>query len=509
VLILALGAAISAALTACVRSTSTEFQSARTASTSVGAPAPPSSRVTFEPIDGGSSYFARKSPHSAWMDGHILLGAWLEQPHTAAEVGYDAALGENIYWSLAGTPGRDRVNYNVIRAGRMHVSAPDVTGNSGSETVSYDGSDESDMNFGPGSNGWANNGTYNQSACTPSGSQCGYTTANFFYTGQPSSDGSTGYPINGTAIHQGYGKGVLFWETGQQAARFFDYSDILSADSYWITDGALQSPSQGGCALLPNDPTACGRGSGAGLTTAQAQLPANYEYDVTRLEQLQAINGSSKPVVVDVETGCPLNGGNSGKCARPPQSVAAAWHALIAGARGIIWFQHNFSGSCIDDRTLIDGSNPASGMYDCQQTPGVTLHDLVKALTSFNIEVRSLNGVLLSPTARGYASTTADVSTTAKVYNGSCYVFAGAGRPASPPPADQAVTFKLADPYTGPVFVIDENRIVHATGGAFHDTFANADTVHIYRIHGGSTCASPFLADLRAVPPVFRTAPSG
>ena len=86
--------------------------------------------------------------------------------------------------------------------------------------------------------------------------------------------------------------------------------------------------------------------------------------------------------------------------------IAAAWHALIAGARGIIWFQHNFGGPCIDFRTIIDGSNKASSQYNCQQTPGVTEHDVVVALTKFNSRVNSLNTVLLSPFADGYVSST-------------------------------------------------------------------------------------------------------
>lgn len=454
--------------------------------------------VTSRPIDGGSAYFASKSSHSGWMDRHVLLGAWLEQPLNATEVGYDRAMGDNIYWNLAGSP-RDpsnlRADYNVIRAGGMHASAPDTTANSGSETVAYDGSDESDLNFGPGSNRWLNNNTYNQDACAPPGSRCGFTVAKFFYTGQPSSDRSLGYPINGTAIHQGYGKGVLFWETKQQAAQFLKYSDMLSADSYWLTDSGLQAPSQGGCALLPNNRTACGNGSGPGLTYAQSHLPANYAYDVTELEQLQASTGRSKPVVVDVETGCPFSGGgNTGHCATPAQTVAAAWHALIAGARGILWFQHNFSGPCPDDRTFIDGSNPSSRMYSCQQTPGVTLHNMVQAITAFNQEVAHLNGVLLSPSAIGYVSTTGDVSTVAKAYRGSCYVFAGSGQLATPPPVDQSVTFKLADGYSGPVTVFDENRTVQASGGTFTDTFADANATHIYHIQGGSICARPGLA---------------
>ena len=75
--------------------------------------------------------------------------------------------------------------------------------------------------------------------------------AKFFYSGRPATYGSPGYPVGRKPITQGYGKGVLFWETDAQAAQFLSYSDTLSADSYWMTDADLSVPSQGGCALLP------------------------------------------------------------------------------------------------------------------------------------------------------------------------------------------------------------------------------------------------------------------
>jgi hypothetical protein len=446
------------------------------------------SGVSLRQIDGGPHYYADISSGSAWMDQHILLGAWLEQPLSAKEVRYDVAMGNNIYWNLAANPldRKDcggapcRVNFNVIRAAHMHASAPDVTKRSGSETVAYEGTDEPDMNFGPGSSGWNNNGVDNESACIPSGSQCGYTVAKFFYTGSPSSDGSPGYPIGKKPITQGFGKGVLFWETNAQAAKFLTYSDTLSADSYWMTDSDLDAPSQGGCALLPHSATACGNGAGSGLTTAQRALPANYAYNVTRLQQLQAMNGRSKPITVDVETGCP---GSDGSCITPAASRAAAWHAIIAGARGIIWFQHNFSGPCVDFNTFYDGSNRSSGMYNCKQTPGVTLHDVVQSVSAFNHKVARLNAVLLSPFAEHYVRTgSADVSVMAKYSGGRFYVFAASGKPARPPVNGQKVTFRLAGGYTGPVSVIGEHRTLHAVNGVFTDTFANADSVHIYEI---------------------------
>lgn len=486
----------------------------------------PAETVIFRPIDGGPNYFASLSPRSAWMDRHILLGAWDEQPQTLQDVENDAAMGDNIYWNLAGQP---RVTYAAIRTGGMRVSAPDTDRTSGSETVEYHGTDEADMNFGPGANGWNSNstcsggGAYRQCACEPANSQCGYTVSNFIATGNTAnvtpSTATTDYPTGAgqLPVDQGFGKGVLFWESDQQAAKFLRYSDISSADSYWMTDPDLSVPSQGGCALLPNRPTACTNSNASGLTNAQRELPANYAYNVYELERLQRLNGSFKPVAVDVETGCPFSGGQP-LCATPPETIAAAWHALIAGARGIIWFQHNFAGSCQDDRTFADGWNPSSSKYNCQQTPGVTIHDLVVDIKAFNQEVNSLNDVLLSDSAQGYVSVNGDVSTLPKAYGGDCYVFAGSGQPATPPPANQRVTFTLADGYSGPVTVYDENRTLQATNGAFSDKFADANSVHIYRIPGGTICShvgngaapvvgsGPHLAHLSLRPRSFRAA---
>ena len=466
--------------------------SAPSTATTPGTPTTPSTKpgqlpagVTLRQIDGGPNYFAKLSPGSAWMDQHMLLGAWEEQPLTSTEVSYDVAMGNNIYWNLAGNPldTKDcggapcRVNYNVIRADGMHVAASDTTSQTGPETVAYEGTDEADMNFGPGSEGWSPTGPYNNSSCIPSGSACGYTVAKFFDTGQPASYGSPGYPAGRKPVIQGYGKGVLFWESDAQAAAFLKYSAVASADSYWMTDSDLDVPSQGGCSLLPASSAECGNGNGPGLTTAQRALPANYAFNVAELEGL---TGHAKPITVDVETGCP---GSGGACTSPQAAVASAWQAIIAGARGIIWFQHNFSGNCVDFNTFYDGSNPSSPLYGCRQSPGVTLHDVVGAVSGFNHQVASLNTVLLAPFAENYVSAgKADVSVMAKYSQGTFYVFAASGTMASPPRNHQVVTVTVAGGYTGPVAVIGENRTLHAVHGVFTDSFANQDSVHIYKI---------------------------
>ena len=445
------------------------------------------------PIDGGANYFKRLYLGSGWADRHILLGAWEEQPQNLTDVRDDVAMGNNTYFNLGGTPGIDRVDYNVIREGGMHAFAPERTSHSGSETIGYEGIDESDMDYGPGTRGWdSKSTTYNQSACIPSGSKCGYSVSNFFYRGDESGIRPPGkkppYPIDGHPIHQETGKGTLFWEPDAEAARFMTYADVNDSDAYWMTDRDLLQPTQGGCALLPRNPIRCGRGIGSGLTLAQGAVPANYQYNIKRLEQLNAENGTSKPIMGTVEVGCPFTGARRNICTTVPQFQAAAWQSLIAGARGIIWFQHSFSGPCEDLNTFYDGSNPSNSMYDCHITPGETLHDIVQGVTSFNREVESLTGVLFSPSAIGAVRTVGDVSVLAKTYRRGCYVFAGSGKPASPPPANQSVIFKLANGYSGLVTVYDEHRTVEATNGTFRDVFADADTVHIYRIQASLGC---------------------
>ena len=310
----------------------------------------------LQPVAGGTNYFARINPQSAWMDQHILLGAWLEQPTSVADVKYDVAMGNNIYWNLAGEPsGTDaclaprgcRVNYNVIRSAGMHAVAPDITTESGSETVAYAGSDEADLAYGPGASGWnPKSGDASTSACIPSGSDCGYTVAGHYFTTKPQAYGNVKQPLPELPVYQNNGKAALFWETAAQAAKFFSYSDILSADTYWMTDPSLGIATQGACALAKNS-TACDYDKGPGLTTAQRALPANYAWNITRIAHIESESGQSKPVIAVIETGCL----SAGQCTTPAATRAAAWQAIIAGARGIMWFQQSFGGPCADGTT--------------------------------------------------------------------------------------------------------------------------------------------------------------
>ena len=117
-------------------------------------------------------------------------------------------------------------------------------------------------------------------------------------------------PADGRFHYTGYGKGVMFWETDAQAAQFVNqFQDVTAADTYWFTDPFISSGSEGGALLNNGNP----------LTVAQTRLAANYGYNIDRMRALDAMDGRRK-------------------------IKAAVWRGIIAGAQGIIYFNHSFGG---------------------------------------------------------------------------------------------------------------------------------------------------------------------
>jgi hypothetical protein len=163
-----------------------------------------------------------------------------------------------------------------------------------------------------------------------------------------------------------------------------------------------------------------------------------------------------------------------------------------------VWFQHDFDfagggrptgcTSTADFSTFYDGSNRASSEYNCQQTPGVTLHDMVVAITAANREIDSMNGVLLSDTAVDAVSTSSDIETMAKARKGECYIFVGAGQAGTPtnPAANYHATFTLADRYSGTVTPVDGSGhalpAVRFASGTATATLVDQNAIQIYTI---------------------------
>ena len=89
------------------------------------------------------------------------------------------------------------------------------------------------------------------------------------------------------------------------------------------------------------------------------------------------------PVWAFVETGWPFteSASQGGRTIQPAELRSAVWHALIAGARGIIYFQHSFGGPCLGDHHTIRSN--------CEGTRPM--------VTSVDAQVKSLAAVLNSP----------------------------------------------------------------------------------------------------------------
>ena len=177
----------------------------------------------------------------------------------------------------------------------------------------------------------------------------------------------------------------------------------------------------------------------------------------------------AKPVWAFVELGHPYPE-NSWPSIQPSQVIAAVWQSLIAGARGIIYFNHSFGGPCVTDNVLRD---------QC--------YARVRAVvTQLDREIHALAPVLNAPFADGVVTASPGVNFSTKWYKRHFYVLAGSDNPNA-----QEVTFSMPCVGSAAVTVLNEHRTIQASGGTFSDYFANGDAIHIYRIDKGADVAAP------------------
>lgn len=384
--------------------------------------------VRLRQPDGGARYFA-SWPRSFPVDPDFFpVGVWFESVTSPADVALDQDAGLNTYVALTANS-----DLPLIAARGMRVLAQwEEWGNRadapGSEAIAgwllYD---EVDMVEGP---------------------KRGPATLIDIVKKLPAQDGRIRY--------NNYGKGVLFWETDAEAARFVnEFQDVVSADSYWFTDNNICSQSEGG--RLFNAPGSLG--------AATCHRAANYGATTERLRNLMQPAGI-RPVWAYVETGHPSTQDNW-PTIQPAEVRAAVWSSVIHGARGIVYFNHSFGGSAPTQHVLRDPTYAA-------------VRTVVK---DTNQRIKSLAPVLNAPFVDGLLSVDGQADAMAKSYRGKFYVFAGSRVNES-----QAVTIDLACVGDTTVTVIDENRSLAMRHGSFTDTFVDANAVHIYSLDPGSDC---------------------
>jgi len=154
---------------------------------------------------------------------------------------------------------------------------------------------------------------------------------------------------------------------------------------------------------------------------------------------------------------------DSDRKATPEQVRAEVWMALVSGARGLIYFVHEFKPR-FNEHALLD--DPA----------------MLAAVTELNARIQRLAPVLNAPSGEGGVTVAtgrdeAPVEAVAKRHEGWTYVLAAAmrNRPAK-------AVFHLKDVRgTRRVEVVDEGRTLVLRGGRFEDAFS-AHASHVYRV---------------------------
>lgn len=184
---------------------------------------------------------------------------------------------------------------------------------------------------------------------------------------------------------------------------------------------------------------------------------AGYGWLQDQMERFQA-SGNPKPNWVFVEVAKPFLNESGATVATVPQIEGAVWSAIIHGANGIAYFQHNNSGC------------GGYALVNCSA-------DLKAGMKALNDRVTGLAPVINSPTREWDYK--AGVDTLTKVYGDSLFVFAQPGLKSTTGPK----TFLLPAGAVGTsVEVVGENRTLNVTDGKFTDSFAAESTIHIYKV---------------------------
>ena len=258
------------------------------------------------------------------------LGVWLETVVDQSDVSQDQSMGLNLYVALA----HDHLtDLDAIEANGMHllVQADEWSDDPRSHHPAVDGwlvYDEADLTYGPGWGDWS--GAQGWNTCIPTqdeGGQCGYTVMEYFNDQVPT----------GALRYANYGVGLLHFESDSEAEVFINdgFQDVVSADDYAFTRPDADAGERKG---------------------------ASYGWTVNRIRTLDGLDGRRQPVWGFVEVGHPFRD-DTAPTISAPQMRAAVWHSIIAGARGIVYFNHSFGGILPDCKcaahTLRFGDDPS------------------------------------------------------------------------------------------------------------------------------------------------------
>jgi hypothetical protein len=381
--------------------------------------------VVLRQVDGGPDYYDRFARSLPTGQRYFPIGVWFESVTSQADINLDKQAGLNLYVVLTGNS-----NLGLIERNGMHAILQqsewrnNANARNSRAVVGWELADEIDMQRSP----------------IEAFAELSRILASL--------------PLDGRMRYNNYGKGVMFWNSNADAGRYVnDFQHPTSVDTYWFTDPHISGSSEGGKLLNGGHP----------LTYTQTRRAANYGYTVDRKRWLDHLNGRRKPIWNFIEVGWPFteSAGQGGRAIQPAEVRAAVWHSIIAGARGIIYFNHSFGGPHHTQHALRDPYYA----------------NVRAAVKSTNELVTRLAPVLNDKFAHGFVRTNASVRAMAKYHSDQFFIFAGSKENVA-----STATFRLTGITKGKAKVIGESRTIPIEDGRFSDRFADGNAIHIYRI---------------------------
>ena len=382
--------------------------------------------VRLRTVDGGAGYYGGFSNPLPASRAYFPIAVWSEYVYERSQVVQDRKVGLNTYVVLTSDSNLRVVRANGMRAFVQAEERGRFEPQPGAETAAWELSDEIDMRLSP-AEGLAELRRIESTL-----------------------------PDDNRLRYNNFGKGVMFWESDDDARRYVNSVDLPSTDVYWFTDPSVCDASEGGEMFT---------GGSRSLSDAECRRASNYGAVVARTRSLVSPAGS-KPVWALIEVGHPFTEADAPTISGS-QIRAAVWHSLIAGARGIIYFNHSFGGRCTSQHVL-------------REACGAAVRPIVAAT---NARLRSLAPVLNAPTLTSGFGHSRSTRALAKFHAGHFYIIAGSAENAR-----STSTFAIPCVGNAVVTVLDERRKIRMTKGRFRDAFATGNAVHLYRIDGGSDC---------------------
>ncbi|KQZ93864.1 hypothetical protein ASD64_02845 [Mesorhizobium sp. Root157] len=263
------------------------------------------------------------------------------------------------------------------------------------------------------------------------------------------------YKGNGKPNYANFTQLVISQDMDQLDAQRYvnDFTDIVSMDMYWYTIPF--------CNLQPYRANYL-------IDTPQATCRTSRSYgrSMEMLAMQDAADGKRQPLwnFVEFISGGPAEGTNNPQVT-PQQQKGAVMASIVNEARGIVWFNTTFSGSC-------EGGTLRLAQV---QGPGSCAWPYAESLKEVNNQIHMLAPVINTQSYKWEFGP--DLDTMLKVHDGYVYIFAMTEG------TDGTRSFALPAGIKGQsVEVLFEGRQIPIRENGFVDSFERESSYHIYKI---------------------------